>query len=273
MNGIRPHFDSSKIKNMNSMFLGYDTIEYINFTNFNTSSATDMSKMFQNCTNLKHLNLSSFDTSSVTDMSNMLSGCDSLEYIDISNMAENEMIKKELSSLNSKKDLLICQTSDIIQDVNTACCDVYTDENKICHTNNYIKVQYGESTSYPNGFGNKNRDAVVFIMYKDTYYLKNESLNIDPNGTIEIYFGYPVKSLVAFFGYESSSKSGDENVENIVSVDLSNFDSSLINDTHSMCQGCTSLKEINFTNFDTSSITDINSMFKGCSSLESLDLS
>ena len=120
------HFDSSNVINMNSMFDNCDTIEYINFTNFKTSSVTDMSNMFKGCKSLKSLNLESFDTSSVTDMSNMFSGCNSLEYIDISNMTENEMIKKELSSLNSNENLKRCQTNDIIQDVNTACCDSYS---------------------------------------------------------------------------------------------------------------------------------------------------
>ena len=64
-----------------------------------------MSNMFKGCKSLKSLNLESFDTSSVTDMSNMFSGCNSLEYIDISNMTENEMIKKEISSLNSNENL------------------------------------------------------------------------------------------------------------------------------------------------------------------------
>ena len=76
----------------------------------------------------------------------------SIKYIDISNMTENEVIKNELSSLNSNKDLFICQKNDIIQDVNTACCD-FT-RGKICHTNNYIIVKYGKETEYPNGFGN-----------------------------------------------------------------------------------------------------------------------
>ena len=116
---------------MNSMFDNCDTIEEIDFTNFKTSSVTDMSNMFNGCKSLKSLNLESFDTSSVTDMSNMFSGCNSLEYIDISNMTENEMIKKEISSLNSNENLKICQTNDIIQDVNTACCDSYSDDNKI----------------------------------------------------------------------------------------------------------------------------------------------
>ena len=261
---------------MNSMFLGCDSIKSINFTNFKTSLVTDMSNMFQGCTNLKSLDLSSFDTSMVTDMSNMFSNCDSLEYLyinnfntenlkkatnmfsnnlkylDISKITENEIIKDELSSLNSTKNLLICQKNDIIQNVNSACCEskAFITGNKknvnnnkeMCTTNNYIIVKYGKKADYLKGFGNQYRDGVVFIVlkgknkYNDKLYQKNEALTLNPNDIIEIHFGYPVKSLVSFFGYERSSKSGDENVEKIVSIDLSNFDSSLINDISAMFQ-------------------------------------
>ena len=325
------NFDSSKMTNMNSMFEGCSSIEYINFHNFNTSSATDMSNMFKGCTNLKKLvltdfdtssvqnmddmfngltltslNLTSFDTSKVTSMNNMFSGCDSLqnllitnfnteklktannmfpnnlEYLDISNMAENEVIKKEVSSLESNNELLTCQSKNIKQNANNACCEftkIYsfdtfdTEFKKMCSTNNYIKVKYGNKTEYPNGFGNQYRNGVAFINYKNKFYSKNEPLKIRRNGTIEIHFGYAVESLVVFFGYESNSGSGDKNVVNIISVDLSNFNSSLINDFNSMFQGCSSLKGVNFTNFDTSSVTNMKSMFEGCSSLEYLDLS
>ena len=187
-------------------------------------------------------------------------------------MTENELIKEKLSSLNSNTDLLICQTKNIVEDANNACCDFSSDKIKMCYTNNYITVQFGKETKY-DGFGSDYRDGVIYIKYNDTLYLKNESFTIKQNGIIEIHFGYPVTSLVAFFGYESNSKSGDKNVENIVSIDLSNFNSSLIDDISAMFQGCTSLKEINFTNFDTSSVTNMNNLFKGCSSLTFLDLS
>ena len=233
------HFDSSQITNMNSMFDGCDSIEYINITNFNSSSATDMGHMFQGCTNLKSLDLTNFDTSLVTDMSNMFSDCNSLEYlfianfntenlntatnmfsnnlqyIDISNMTENEVIKDVFLSLNSNKDLLIYQTKNLAQDANTACCDFTnsnkTDKNNIkCYTNNYIKVQYGKETEYQNGFGSEYRDGIVFIIYNDKLYQKNETLTIEKDGFVEKHFGYNVESLVAFFGYDSSSGSGDE---------------------------------------------------------------
>ena len=41
----------------------------------------------------------------------------------------------------------------------------------------------------------------------------------------------------------------------------------------SMFSGCQSLKEINVSNFDTSNINDMSNMFSGCKSLSSIDAS
>ena len=59
---------------------------------------------------------------------------------------------------------------------------------------------------------------------------------------------------------------------NITKIDLSNFDSSNINDMSYMFYGCTSLISLDFNNFDTSTVVDFNSMFAGCTSLTSLNL-
>jgi len=61
--------------------------------------------------------------------------------------------------------------------------------------------------------------------------------------------------------------------DKIIEIDLSNFDSSLVETMSSMFEGCTSLTFINFTNFNTSNIRAMTNTFKNCYSLYSLDLS
>ena len=63
------------------------------------------------------------------------------------------------------------------------------------------------------------------------------------------------------------------NCKDIISIDLSNFDSSKITTMNSMFSGCTSLVSVNFENFNTSSSKNMINMFKNCQSLNSLDLS
>ena len=59
----------------------------------------------------------------------------------------------------------------------------------------------------------------------------------------------------------------------ISKVDLSNFDSSKVNNTSHMFYKCQILEYINFGNFDTSSVVDMSYMFAGCSILTSYNLS
>ena len=62
--------------------------------------------------------------------------------------------------------------------------------------------------------------------------------------------------------------------ENLVKVDLSNFNTSNVNDMSFMFNECNKLKEIKgINNLITNNVINISSMFKGCNSLEDLDLS
>ena len=61
--------------------------------------------------------------------------------------------------------------------------------------------------------------------------------------------------------------------ENIIEIDLSNFDTSSVTTMKSMFYKCSSLTFLNLTNFDTSNVTSMMYMFYSCSSLISLDLS
>ena len=63
------------------------------------------------------------------------------------------------------------------------------------------------------------------------------------------------------------------NCEDIIEIDLSNFDASEITNMNSMFSGCSSLTSINFNNFDTSNVSNMKNMFKDCVSLLSLNVS
>ena len=62
-------------------------------------------------------------------------------------------------------------------------------------------------------------------------------------------------------------------LENIVEIDLSNFDSSQVIKMDGMFSGCKKITSIDLTNFKTSSCTNMNSMFAVCELLTSLNLS
>ena len=63
------------------------------------------------------------------------------------------------------------------------------------------------------------------------------------------------------------------NVESIIEVTFTNFDTSEVTSIAGMFNNCKNLKYINFKNMNTSLIYDMSNMFENCSSLLSLDLS
>jgi len=63
------------------------------------------------------------------------------------------------------------------------------------------------------------------------------------------------------------------NCGNILSIDLSNFDSSCVTRLDHMFYECYFLKSVNFENFYTSKVVDMSYMFLKCTKLENLDIS
>ena len=64
-----------------------------------------------------------------------------------------------------------------------------------------------------------------------------------------------------------------ENLTNIVEVDLSKFDSSLVQHMTQMFWNCISLTSINFENFNTSLVEDMHLLFGSCENMTEFDLS
>ena len=134
----------------------------------------------------------------------------------------------------------------------------------------YILIYFKEDVTYSSGFYNDYRGDINFIINtkNNTKKLnKEDALNINKNYGIEIHFGSKVTNINGFF-----SKEYDENMQYLISVDFSNFDSSSLIYVNRLFSECNSLESIDFSNFDSSSVENMESMFKDCTSLESLDL-
>lgn len=76
--------------------------------------------------------------------------------------------------------------------------------------------------------------------------------------------------------YGSTATTGVGNIfqgfTGLVTLDLSNFDTSLMDSFKCMFTDCQKLKSIDLSHFDSSNVTNIVAMFQGMSALESLDL-
>ena len=117
---------------------------------------------------------------------------------------------------------------------------------------NYIICKYNTKGVYENGFLNEYRHNISYIKIGNSEFNPDENFIIEENTSIEIYFSETITSLRSFFtGIENI----DKNAQKIISVDLSHFDSSLLENIESMFFYCYSLEEVNFENFDTSKVT------------------
>ena len=142
---------------------------------------------------------------------------------------------------------------------------------KLEENDNYIIAKYGTTTTIgANEFKNEYRKSVDHIKYKGDKIDPAEQFTIEANTAIEIHFSEPINSLSYFFSIDYVD---DPKAKAITYIDLSHFDSSLVEDTQYMFYECSSLEEIIFNNFDTSKITTMSGMFEECSNLKSLNLS
>ncbi len=117
---------------------------------------------------------------------------------------------------------------------------------------------------------------------------KNGKLTVEGIGEFadKAYYDYGWRREIPWAGQSSYIKSAEIHVtemtdasymfyycNNLVSVDVSGFDTSQVTDMQSMFYGCESLRNLDVSGFDTSQVTDMNDMFYGCESLRNLDVS
>ena len=83
-----------------------------------------------------------------------------------------------------------------------------------------------------------------------------------------------INNITLIFDKEiNSCKNMFKGLTNLLSINLSNFDSSRVTNMNSMFFGCTNLKKIIFGNIVTSSVQDMTSLFENCENLIFVDLS
>ena len=83
------------------------------------------------------------------------------------------------------------------------------------------------------------------------------------NNIVELIWNNPINNCSFMF----------ENCKGISKIDVSNFDSSKVEDMTKMFHQCYKLESLNLTNFNTSSCKNMYGMFWGCKIIKSIDVS
>ena len=111
------------------------------------------------------------------------------------------------------------------------------------------------------------REKISFIIIGNNRLTKDGPFKEHSFTKMELHFSSPLDNLESFFDSQYF------NVENLITIDLSHFDSSSIINMSKFLKGCNNLLHIDFSNFNSSSLINISEMFNGCSSIKSLNLS
>ena len=93
--GDLKNFDTSKVKNMDSLFDGCKNLKNLDLSNWEVLNVTKMQYMFWGCKNLVILNVSNWNTSNVISMWRMFCNCKSLIFLDVSNWDTSSVMDME----------------------------------------------------------------------------------------------------------------------------------------------------------------------------------
>ena len=143
-------------------------------------------------------------------------------------------------------------------DFNTKLKSLETDTNKIEH--------FKKSTVAPTASMNA-------VNIEDEESDDEIKLWLDPTDKTAYYYTEPEK---VYLNTDSSGMFFQvffDGLENILEIDLSNFDTSKVTNMSFMFSSMSHLTTLDLSNFDTSQVTNMNNMFSGMSNLTTLNLS
>ena len=175
----------------------------------------------------------------------MFAGMNNLKYLRLYDIDDEMKIIISNSRLNEINDLFVCQDDNIINNSNAynICCS-FNIETDGCESDNQIILYFNQDSYYKNGFKNDFREKIDYLNYNVKMLTEKKEINITAGSRLIIYFSERVRTMRSFFDIDY-----DENTKNIVSIDLSHFDFSLVTHFEKMFYGCSSLLSINLFNF------------------------
>ena len=265
------NFDTSKVNNMGYMFNGCNKLKEIKGLNkINTSNVIDMGVMFQNCSNLEYLDLTYFDTSKVNNMEYLFFSCNKLKKI----KGLNKLNTSNVNNMNSM--FQNCSNLEYL-DLSNFDTSKVNDMGFMFSVCNNLKEIEGI-----NKFNTSNVINMNGIFQQCTNLEDLDVSNFDTSKVNDM--GYMFSRCEKLKEIKGINKLNTSNVtimrsmfqkcSNIEYLDLSNFDTSKVNDISFMFNCCDKLKKIKGLNkLNTSNVNNMNSMFQNCSNLEYLDLS
>ena len=292
---------TSSYTQLKEMFSGCESLTSVVFgPQFTPSKCTDFQSMFYGCKSLKSLNLVPFALPATGDVnvSNMFYGCESLKMIFATDGAWHNM---------TQSTGMFTGCTQLAGEKGTVYDNNHTDS-EYAHTDGG-NSNPGYFSSPREAYAALDGDKLVFYYdggrfnhsttfnmreYPQTYAIITNSSTRETITTVEFdqsfQYYYPTTCYMWFYGFKSlTAINGSEYLHTeyvksmndmffqcvkLTKLDLSGFDTRLVQDMEWMFKECSELETIKFgENFVTSSVANFNGMFMQCAKLKELDLS
>ena len=264
------NFDTSVVKNMNSMFRFCNKLTSLDISKFNTAKVTNMSYMF-NCSLLSSITFGNgFSFNEVIDLSYMFDSC-SLTSINLSPYLNSSTNYKFFTMESMFSNCGVLETinlgtfnAPVLDSTNSmfyGCSSLTSINMKILKTN-YLRTTAGMFSSCSNL---TSLDLSGFVT-KNVITMDNMFESCDSLASItwdESFDTINVCDMSCMF-YNCSA---------LTSLNLKNFNTQNVVSFSNMFYGCGSLRTIFNMNFLTINAINFEDMFSGCGSLLFLDLS
>ena len=259
-------FNTTNVTDMAYMFYGLKKVNQLNVQNFNTSKVTNMLAMFKEVIKVKKLNLQNFNTSNVTNMSEMFQSMESLEKLDLSSFDTRKVTN--MSGMFSCGDISFNCNLTKIDGLNHFNTSNVTDMSGMF--NRQKKITTLDLSSF-----NTSKVMNMAFMFQLTESLEELNLSsFDTSNVIDMAYmfgcGYliPTCKLQKITGLTNFNTSKVTNMsymfvgqQKIRTLDLSSFNTPVLNKTEGMFSGNNLTTIYASSNFDVSNVTSSNNMF------------
>ena len=288
------NLDVSRVKIMDRMFYNSKKLKQVNVSNWDTSNVTSMNGTFFYCQSIDGLDVSNWDVGSVTIMEFTFGGCRKIEYLDVSNWDVSQVTSFDsfLSSAGSNVgnmglksiDVSKWNTSNVVDmfgmfygcgsltKLDLRGLDVENVTNMshmFCDCYNLTEIDYtGWNTASIQTmdamFNNCNSMTVIDVTEFDTETLEETSQMFEACYSLERIVGLETWVTPNLNNMQQMFQSSGKLKE----VDLSAFNTSKVDDTRVMFNGCSSLTTIYVGDgWDMSNLKWQDNMFSSCHSL------
>ena len=258
--------DTSKVENMESMFVGASSLKNLDIGKWDTSKVTNMKNMFFVAEGLTNLDIGKWNTSKVTDMTGMFSRASALTNLDIGKW-DTRQVTKMRYMFNGAYSLTNLDIGKWDTSKVTDMTGMFSLASRL--TNLDIgKWDTSKVTDMGRMFSGARGLTNLDIGKWDTSKVTNmEFMFSGASGLTNLDIGKWDTSKVSsmrFMFYGASS---------LTNLDIGKWDTSKITDMGSMFKGARGLTNLDIGKWDTSQVTDMSAMFREASGLTNLDLS